>query len=36
MDLAFFVGGVIALVLMLVWIGALIWAAIQDGRVKRP
>jgi hypothetical protein len=35
MDTAFFLGSLIGLLLMLAWIGALIWAAVQDGRIKR-
>ena len=35
METAYFVGSLIGLVLMLAWIGALIWAAVQDGRIKR-
>lgn len=35
METVVWVGGVIALVSMLAWIGALVWAAIQDGRDQR-
>jgi hypothetical protein len=34
MDTVVLLGGVIGLVAMFVWIGALIWAAIQDGRAQ--